>query len=155
MVAIMITAMTRLALVMLFLPFSALDKILNFGAARGQAAQAGLTGWVTAAMVLSGLTLEATMSLGVLTGLADRACALVLAVYCVITAVLWKRFWATPDFRLKGPSQGREVFWDFFKNIAVAGGFLTLAFGPNASHVADFFAAPLASSNPYQIEAAQ
>jgi putative oxidoreductase len=69
------------------------------------------------------------MSLAILTGIADRLAAFILAGYCVVTAMLWKQFWKAPDFRLKGDSRGREVFWDFLKNLALAGGFLLLAFG--------------------------
>ena len=91
------------------------------------------------------------MSLAVLTGVADRLAALVLAGYCVITAVLWKQFWRAADFRLQGPSQGRAMFWDFLKNLAVAGGFLMLAFGSNASGVRGFIENPLNSSHPYAL----
>jgi putative oxidoreductase len=91
------------------------------------------------------------MSLGVLSGVADRACAAVLGLYCIVTAVLWKQFWRRPDFRLIGASQGREEFWDFLKNLAVAGGFFVLALGPTAASVHDFLTAPLASSHPYDV----
>jgi putative oxidoreductase len=75
--------------------------------------------------------------------------AFILAGYCIVTALLWKQFWKTPDFRLKGVSRGRDVFWDFLKNLAVAGGFLALALGPNANGVQKFVDHPLASSHPY------
>ena len=133
---------------MLFLPFSALDKVLNWKAALGQASQ-GAPKAVAPLLILCGLGIEVFMSLGVLTGVADRLAALVLAAYCIATAVLWKQFWRTADFRLQGPSQGREVFWDFLKNLAVAGGFLMLTFGTTAQGVAGFVAHPLASSHPY------
>jgi putative oxidoreductase len=64
---------------------------------------------------------------------------------------LWKQFWTTPDFRLRGVSQGREVFWDFLKNLALSGGFLALAFGASASGFAEFVSHPLASSHPYSL----
>jgi putative oxidoreductase len=134
--------------VLLFLPFSALDKVLNWQAALGQASQ-GAPKAVAPLLILCGLGIEVFMSLGVLTGVADRACALVLAAYCAATAVLWKQFWRKPDFRLRGQSQGREVFWDFLKNFAVAGGFLMVTFSASAAGVAQFAAHPLASSNPY------
>ena len=41
------------------------------------------------------------------------------------------------------------MFWDFLKNFAVAGGFLTLAFGANAGRLAGFLAHPFASTHPY------
>jgi putative oxidoreductase len=138
----------RLLLVLLFLPFSALDKVLNWSAAVGQAGQSAPRP-LAPLLILSGLGIEVVMSLGVLTGVADRLAALVLAGYCAVTAIVWKQFWRTADFRLRGPSQGREVFWDFLKNLALAGGFLMLAFGGVASGAAHFAAHPFASSHPY------
>jgi putative oxidoreductase len=63
--------------------------------------------------------------------------------------LLWKQFWKQPDFRLRGASRGRDVFWDFLKNLALAGGFLALAFGTSATGFREFLAHPLASSHPY------
>jgi putative oxidoreductase len=147
--AVIIAFLARLSLVGLFLPFSALDKIINFQDAISQARQAVASPVVARVLVFAGLGVEIFMSLGVLTGFADRFCALVLAFYCAVTALLWKQFWRLPDFRLLGPSQGREVFWEFLKNFAVAGGFLALAIGPGAAGVAALLHAPLASTHPY------
>jgi putative oxidoreductase len=135
-------------LVMLFLPFSALDKVLNFRQAVDQAAEAAPRSLATV-LIFAGLGVEVFMSLAVMTGIADRLAALVLAVYCVATALLWKQFWKTPDFRLSGASHGRELFWDFLKNLALGGGFLALAFGANANGFERFISHPLASSHPY------
>jgi putative oxidoreductase len=140
----------RLSLVLLFLPFSALDKVLNFAAARDQANQAVSSPLLARALVLAGLFVEVVMSVGILTGIADRAAAFVLAGYCGVTALLWKPFWREPDFRLRGPSHGRDVFWDFLKNFAVAGGFLALAWGgPSAAGVQTFLHDPFGSTHPY------
>jgi uncharacterized membrane protein YphA (DoxX/SURF4 family) len=89
-------------------------------------------------------------SLG-LTGIADRLAAFILACYCIVTAMLWKQFWRKRDFRWKGKSQGRELFWDFLKNLAIAGGFLLLAFGTDPEGVQRFLANPLSSSHPYTL----
>ena len=75
------------------------------------------------------------MSLGVVTGLADRACAFVLAGYCGVTALLWKQFWKPGDFWASNTGQGRTLFWDFLKNFAVAAGFLLITFGTDARSV--------------------
>jgi putative oxidoreductase len=139
----------RALLVMLFLPFSALDKILNFKPAVGQAAEAIPSRFLATIAIFAGFGVEVLMSLAILTGLADRIAALILAFYCIVTALLWKRFWKQPDFRLHGTSRGRDVFWDFLKNLALAGGFLALAFGASAAGFDDFLAHPLASSHPY------
>ncbi len=139
----------RLLLVLLFLPFSALDKLFNFRGARAQAAQAAGSGRLATLLVLLGLAVEVFMSLGVLTGVADRAAAFVLAGYCGVTALLWKQFWKPGDFWASPSGQGRALFWDFLKNYALAGGFLLIAFGTSASAVAGFFDHPFASSHPY------
>jgi putative oxidoreductase len=138
-------------LVVLFLPFSALDKILNFKQAVGQASEAVPNRALGALLILAGLGVELFMSLAVLTGIADRLAALILAAYCVATALLWKQFWKTPDFRLQGTSRGRDMFWDFLKNLALGGGFLALAFGASANGFERFLAHPWASSHPYSL----
>ncbi len=103
------------------------------------------------ALILAGLFVEVTIVAGVLTGIADRFAAFVLAGYCMVTALLWKPFWRKPDFRLRGSSEGRETFWDFLKNFAVAGGFLALAWGgPSAQGVAAFLHDPFGSTHPYE-----
>ena len=150
-VAIVITFLARLSLVLLFLPFSALDKLLNFGLAVAQAREATPSDAFARALIVTGFLVEVVMSLGVLTGIADRLAAFILAGYCAVTALLWKQFWRQPDFRLRGKSAGREVFWDFLKNFAVAGGFLMIAFSPNAGGVIGFVDAPLSSTQPYAI----
>jgi putative oxidoreductase len=144
----------RLLLVLLFLPFSALDKVLNFGAAVDQAAEIALPRQAAAALIVVGFCIEVAMSLAVLTGVADRLAALVLAAYCMATAVLWKRFWAQSDFRLRGVSHGRDLFWDFLKNLAVAAGFLLIALGPTARDAGRIWAHPFSSTRPYAIEPA-
>jgi len=147
---IVLVAISRCLLVLLFLPFSALDKVLNFGDAEAQAAIALHSRTLSRLAILSGLGIEVVMSLGVVFGVADRAAALVLAIYCAATALLWKQFWKSGDFRLRGPSRGRDTFWDFLKNFALAGGFLSLTFAGRAVGVGDFLHHPLASSYPYR-----
>jgi putative oxidoreductase len=147
--SICIEIVVRFMLIALFLPFSALDKILNFKQAVGQASEAAANRTLATALVMAGLCIEIVMSTAILTGIADRLAALALAGYCVLTALLWKQFWTKPDFKLQGASLGRDTFWDFLKNLALAGGFLMLAFGSNATAVRTFMDAPLASSHPY------
>ena len=143
------TFCARLALVGLFFPFSALDKIFNFHGAIGQAEEAFASKAVAQALIFTGLFVEVVMSCCVLTGFADRAAAFILAGYCMVTALLWKQFWRQPDFRLKGPSKGRDMFWDCLKNFAVAGGFLAVAWGGTAAGFESFLHAPFESSHPY------
>jgi putative oxidoreductase len=141
------TFVVRYLLVMLFFPFSALDKILNFSGAVAQASEIAPKG-VATGLILVGLSVEILMPLAILTGTADRAAALVLAGYCMVTAVLWKQFWKPGDFWHGGDSKGRMLFWDFLKNLSLAGGFLLLVVGAPGT-LGSFLAAPLASSYPY------
>ena len=150
MLNIILVAMSRCLLVLLFLPFSALDKVLNFSDAQAQAALSHPQPELSRLAIVAGLCIEVVMSLGIVSGIADRAAALVLAAYCVATALLWKRFWTSADFRLRGPSRGRDTFWDFLKNFALAGGFLSLTFGGHAEGVDDFLRHPFDSSHPYR-----
>jgi putative oxidoreductase len=151
MLDVLVAFVVRCFLVALFLPFSALDKTLNFKAAMAQASQATVNRPFAVSLVAGGFCIEVFMSLAILIGVADRLAAVILAGYCIVTALWWKQFWTRSDFRLKGPSGGRDVFWDFLKNFALAGGFLLLAVGSDASGVARFVHHPLASSRPYDI----
>ena len=139
----------RYLLVILFFPFSALDKILNFKGAVGQARE--LLPGTTAAtlLIVAGLATEIIMPLGILTGVADRLAAFIMAGYCGVTALLWKRWWQPGDFWQGGDSKARTLFWDFLKNFSLAGGFLLLAFGLHVGDFSAFVADPLGSSHPY------
>jgi len=141
--------LVRALLVILFFPFSALDKMLNFSGAVGQAQEIGAGRSAAIGLILAGLAVEILMPLGILTGIADRLAAFVLAGYCGVTALLWKRFWGAGDFWARGPSKGRDLFWDFLKNFALAGGFLLLTSGGSADGVMRFVHHPFASSHPY------
>jgi putative oxidoreductase len=151
MLSIGLAAAIRIVIVMLFLPFSALDKFLNFRGAVAQAREAVSNATVATGLIFIGLFVEVFMSLGVITGIADRACAFVLAGYCGVTAILWKRFWRPGDFWSAATGQGRTLFWDFLKNFALGAGFLLISFGTNAASVGSFFAHPLSSSRPYSV----
>ena len=146
--AFLVTLGIRYLLVVLFFPFSALDKILNF---EGAVAQAGevFSPPLAKAMILAGVAVEILMPLAILTGTADRAAALVMAGYCLVTALLFKRFWQPGDFWKRGGSKGRDLFWDFLKNVSLAGGFLLLTVGLTEASVPSFFDAPFASTHPY------
>ncbi len=145
------TLAVRYLLVVLFFPFSALDKILNFRGAVGQAREIA-PGGLAVALILVGIAVELLMPLAILTGTADRAAGLVMAGYCMVTAVLWKQFWKPGDFWQGGNSKGRELFWDFLKNFSLAGGFLLLVVAAHGT-VGDFLAHPFASSHPYAVQA--
>ncbi|MDP9056609.1 MAG: DoxX family protein [Pseudomonadota bacterium] len=139
----------RLMTVALFLPFSALDKLLNFQGAVGQCRSVFKPKPLAVLVILCGLGIELFTSLAIITGFADRLGAVVLAAYCAITAVLFKQFWKPGDFWSRADGQGRNLFWDFLKNFALGGALLLLAFGPDGSHARDLLANPLASTHPY------
>ena len=149
MMSTFIVIIARCLLVLLFLPFSALDKLLNFNQAVAQASQAVALPWLAKVLIGVGCLVEVVMSTAILTGIAGRLAACILAIYCIVTAIVWKPFWKAPDFRFRGNSGGRDVFWDFLKNLALAGGFFLLAFGTNAPGVQRFLNHPLSSSHPY------
>ncbi len=134
---------------LLFLPFSALDKIFGFGHAVVQAQQVFKPRALAIAVLLSGAAIEIFMSLGVITGIADRACALVLAGYCAATAVLYKQFWAPGDFWADPDGKGRGLFWDFLKNLSLGAGFLLIVVGTDGHGLGPFLDHPFASSQPY------
>jgi putative oxidoreductase len=151
--ALLITFGLRCVLVLLFLPCSALDKVLNFRGAVGQASEVASAPAVARGLILIGLFVEVVMSLGVVTGIADRLAAFIMAGYCGMTALLWKQFWKPGDFFAGGNSQARGLFWDFLKNFSVAAGFLLITFGPTAEAASAFLAHPILSSHPYRLEA--
>ena len=137
----------RFLLVVLFLPCSAADKMLNFRGAVSQAQQAAPHG-LAVLLVLVGVAVEVSMPLCILTGTADRLAGFVMAGYCMVTALLWKQFWVPGDFWAGSDSKGRGLFWDFLKNFSLAGGFLLLVVGAHGSLTA-LLHHPLASSHPY------
>jgi putative oxidoreductase len=147
--SIAVTLAIRYLLVMLFLPFSALDKILNFNGAVVQAREAIPSDLAARLAIIAALFIEIVMPLGILTGVADRLAAFIMAGYCGITALLWKQFWKPGDFWRAGTSRARDMFWDFLKNLALAGGFLLLTFGTDAGQVDALLSHPQLSSHPY------
>lgn len=145
----------RVFLVLLFLPFSALDKVLDFRNALAQAREAVPNKTAATALILFGLFVEVFMSAGVVSGVADRICAFFLAGYCGVTALVWKQFWVPGDFWTASDGKARALFWDFWKNLALGAGFLLVVFGTNAAAISNFLAHPTISSHPYRISQGQ
>ena len=141
----------RCGLVLLFLPFSALDKTFGFGHAVAQARSVAKPRGLAIAMILTGLGVEVICTLGVVSGIGDRACAFVIAGYCAATAILYKQFWAQGDFWLDADGKGMMLFWDFLKNLSLGAGFLLIVVGTDGAGLAPFLRAPFASSHPYQV----
>ena len=139
----------RYGLVVLFFPASALDKIFGFDAAVKQAGQVFSNRTIAVALILVGVFVELVMPLGILTGVADRLAAFIMAGYCAVTAILFKQFWKPGDFWKKGDSKGRELFWDFLKNFSLASGFLLITVGLDGQAWSTFLTHPLGSTHPY------
>ncbi len=152
-VAQILILLVRYGLVVLFFPASALDKILNFDGAVQQARQVVSSNTVAAALIMIGLFVELVMPLGILSGVADRLAAFVMAGYCALTALLFKRFWQPGDFWSRDQSKGRDLFWDFLKNLSLASGFLLIVVGLNGQTWHSFVSHPFASSHPYAVHA--
>ena len=148
---IFLTFLLRWLLVVLFFPFSALDKILNFNGAIGQCQQMVKPRAPATVMLLAGLAVEIFCSLGIISGISDRLAALILGLYCMATAVLFKQFWTPGDFWARGASKARDLFWDFLKNFSLAAGILLVTFGTGPVSVSAFLANPFASTHPYAV----
>jgi putative oxidoreductase len=149
--AAIVALIVRYGLVLLFLPFSALDKILGFDHAVKQARSVFKPRPIAIMVILIGVFVEVVCTLGVVTGIADRACAFVIAGYCAVTAVLYKQFWAQGDFWSDPDGQGRTLLWDFLKNLSLGAGFLLIVIGTDGAGLAPFLHAPFASSDPYGV----
>jgi len=147
--ATIIVFVVRCGMVLLFLPFSALDKILGFNHAVKQAQGVLLPRPIAIALIIVGLSVEVFCSLGVVTGIADRASAFVIAGYCAATAILYKQFWNQGDFWSDPDGKARSLFWDFLKNLSLGAGFLLIVIGTDGSGLTPFLHAPFASSHPY------
>lgn len=149
----LVVFLTRAALVALFLPFSAWYILADFRGARDHAMTLGIGRMAGAAMMIAALAIEVIASLAILSGLADRLAALVLATFCLTTGLLYKRFWAVGDFAFRSDSRALGTFWDFWKNVALAGGFLVLALGATSQEVERnlrlLLDQPFASTKPY------
>jgi len=140
----------RYGIVMLFLPFSALDKIFSFDHAVKQAQQVFRPRWLAVAVLMVGLFIEIVCCGAIVLGIADRAAAFVVAGYCAVTAVLYKQFWRPGDFFADPGGKARTLFWDFLKNLSLGAGFLLLIVGTDGSGLQSFLDAPFASSHPYE-----
>lgn len=150
-IAAIVAVVVRYGLVLLFLPFSALDKTFGFDHAVKQAQSILKPRPIAIAMILIGLFVEIVCSLGVVTGIADRVCAFVIAGYCATTAILYKQFWAQGDFWSDADGKGRTLLWDFLKNLSLGAGFLLIVVGTDGAGLAPFLQAPFASSHPYGV----
>ena len=117
--------LTARALLVCIFPFSAIDKVLHWNAALAQANSS----WLPRGSLLLGLAMivEITAPVCIVAGWHAGIAALVLAAFCVATALLYHPFWKAGDFWARGDSVGRNHFWDFMKNLGLTGGLLLVA----------------------------
>jgi putative oxidoreductase len=121
----------RTCLVAMF-PFSAADKVIHWKNALAQTKSSGLPGG--AAMLVAAIAVEAITPFCIVFGIYDRAAALLLAGFCVVTAFLYHPFWKGPDFwSPRDDSVAREHFWQFLKNLGLVGGLLLVVFAGSLS----------------------
>ena len=132
----------RVFLVCLF-PFSAVDKVVNWGAAMKQA---GSIPFKPAMLVLS-IIVEAVTPLCIVTGWHDRLAAFILAGFCVVTAVLFHQFWTFPDFWKFRQGKGLDHFWEFLKNFGLVGGLGLIVLSPRTLPLSQVVQHPFASSH--------
>ena len=135
----------RCGLVLLFLPFSALDKMLGFNHARSaRRSRCSSRGRSQSLVLLCGLAIEIVCTLGVVTGIADRACALVHR-----GLLRRRRRCSTSSSGRRATSgrdpdgKGRSLFWDFLKNLSLGAGFLLLVVGTDGTGLAAVPRAPV------------
>ena len=141
----------RICLVAMF-PLSALEKIIDWRAAVAQASSSWIPGGPV--LVVLAIFVEALSPLCIVGGWHDRLAAFVLAGFCVVTAVLYHPFWASPDFWSDPHSKSREHFWQFLKNFGLVGGLLLVVFAGTPAPATHVLAHPLESSYPQALHPA-
>jgi putative oxidoreductase len=122
-----ITIIARILLVAMF-PFSAADKVIHWKAALAQTRTSGLPGGPV--MLVAAIMIEGVTPFCIVLGAYARPAAILLAVFCVVTAFLYHPFWKGPDFwSARDDSVAREHFWQFLKNFGLVGGLLLVVLG--------------------------
>ncbi|MES2363285.1 MAG: DoxX family protein [Pseudomonadota bacterium] len=120
----------RVCLVLMF-PFSAIDKVLHWKAALAQASSSFLP--AAPLLLVGAMAIELLMPICIVVQWHAQLAALVLAAFCLVTALMYHPFWRHGDFWAHGDSVDRKHFWDFTKNCGLAGGLLLVALGAGLS----------------------
>ena len=148
-VSLAAAVVARVLLVILF-PFSALDKVVNWNDAMKQATSSFLPGG--AELLVAAIVVELVTPVCIVLAWHDRLAAFMLAGFCIVTALLYHQFWTYSDFWAPGDSQGRSHFWDFLKNLGLAGGLLLVILGTHLATVSSVVTNPLSSTAVYAPE---
>jgi putative oxidoreductase len=138
----------RACLVVLF-PFSALDKIVFWKDALAQADSSFLPKWSGPPLLAGAIAVEAIAPFCIVFGWHDRIAAFALALFCVVTAILYHPFWKFTDFWKPGDSNARAHFWDFLKNFGLVGGLLLVVFATQLAPAGVIARRPLSSTAVY------
>ncbi|WP_223302777.1 DoxX family protein [Halotalea alkalilenta] len=109
--------LARLLAGLLFLIFGVM-KVSGFSATVAGMSAGGVPLPMLAAIIA--VVIELPLAILLMLGFATRPLALVFAVYTVATAVLGHPYWAVPA------DQWLNMLTHFYKNLAIAGGFLAL-----------------------------
>lgn len=113
-----LTFVARLLLAALFLP-AGIAKITGFASTVGYIESVGLPMATLAA--IAAIVLEVAGGIALIIGLGTRFAALALAFFTLVASFIFHAYWAVPA------DQAYVTQLLFFKNIAVAGGLMSLA----------------------------
>jgi putative oxidoreductase len=141
---VLLPIIARICLVVMF-PFSAYDKIVHWDEAMAQARTAPLPG--SSAMLVAAIIVEFATPVCIVLGWHDRLAAFILAGFCAVTALLYHPFWKFPGY-WKKPGEGRDHFWDFWKNFCIVGGLVLLVIDGGTVSASYVLSHPL-SAAPY------
>jgi putative oxidoreductase len=112
----------RILIAYLFIP-AGIGKLMGFGGTVGYITSAGLPLPEVAAAVA--IVIELGLGIALLLGFKTRWTAIVMAIFTVVTALFFHKYWAVPD----AMKMMQQI--NFNKNMAIAGGLLAFAaFGP-------------------------
>lgn len=112
----------RILIAYLFIP-AGFGKLMGFGGTVGYITSAGLPLPEVAAAVA--IVIELGLGIALLLGFKTRWTAIVMAIFTVVTALFFHKYWAVPD----AMKMMQQI--NFNKNMAIAGGLLAFAaFGP-------------------------
>lgn len=114
----LLTFVGRLLLATLFLP-AGIAKITGFAGTVGYIESVGLPMATVAA--IAAIVLEVAGGIALIIGLGTRFAALALAFFTLVASFIFHAYWAAPA------DQAYVTQLLFFKNIAVAGGLMSLA----------------------------
>lgn len=113
-----LTFVARLLLAALFLP-AGIAKITGFASTVGYIESVGLPMATLAA--IAAIVLEVAGGIALIIGFGTRFAALALAFFTLVASFIFHAYWAVPA------DQAYVTQLLFFKNIAVAGGLMSLA----------------------------